>query len=105
MWNVSGNALQMAEGDFGISLPIQISGTTLSAADVIRAVIKTAKNGETIISKDLTPSGNEVSLVFTEDESALFQPGNYTYSLDWYQNGSFMCNIIPAAAFKVVDKA
>ena len=30
MWIVSGNSLQMAEGDFGLLLPVKINGTTLT---------------------------------------------------------------------------
>ena len=54
-WNVTNLNLSMAEGDYGIALPVPVGG--------------------------------------------------YVYCLDWYQNGNFMCNIIPSAQFKVVDKA
>lgn len=102
MWNVNGNTLRMTEGDFGINLPIEISGTTLSSADTIKIEFK--QNGTSILAKDLVPTENVVNLVLTEAETALFAHGVYTYSLDWYQEGTFMCNIIPVGNFKVVDK-
>ena len=48
---------------------------------------------------------NTIPLAFTEEESALLSVGTYYYALDWYQNGAFLCNIIPASTLKVVDKA
>lgn len=30
MWNVTGTSLQMVEGDYGIQLPVTVSGTTLT---------------------------------------------------------------------------
>lgn len=39
------------------------------------------------------------------DSTDKIGPGFYTYSLDWYQDGAFLCNIIPAGEFRVVVKA
>lgn len=106
MWAVSGNDLQMAEGDFGIQLPVTVNGTTLTASDSLKITFKTRKNGQTILEKEFTDiSQNTVNLELTAAESALFPVGLYVYSLDWYQNGVFMCNIVLCAPFKVVDKA
>lgn len=105
-WNVTNHALSMTEGDYGIALPVEIKGTTLGAQDSIKLTFKTAVNGDEILSKDFNGiTDNTVSLELTEEESALFPVGSYVYCLDWYQNGNFMCNIIPSAQFKVVDKA
>lgn len=104
MWNVIGLNLQMTEGDFGVELPITVSGVTLGAQDSVKFTLKAAPNGETILTKDFSNiQQNTVQLIFTENETP--QVGAYVYSLDWYQLGTFMCNIIPCAAFKVVDKA
>jgi hypothetical protein len=54
--------------------------------------------------RELVVAFREV-VCLTEEESALFPVGVYCYRLDWYQEGTFMCNIIPDAVFKVVDKA
>lgn len=105
MWAVTGTNLQMAEGDYGIELPVTVSGATLSGSDTLKFVFLAAKNGRTILEKEYTPANNSVSLEFTEAESALFPPQAYLYRLDWYQDGAFMCNVIPEAVFKVVDKA
>ena len=104
MWKVIGLNLQMTEGDFGVELPITVSGVTLGAQDSVKFTLKAAPNGETILTKDFTNiTGNTVQLLFAENEPP--PVGSYVYSLDWYQSGNFMCNIIPRAAFKVVDKA
>ena len=104
MWAVSGNYLTMCEGDWGVQLPVTISGVTFSNNDAVKIVIK--KGDTVLITKDYDNiSQNTVNLELTEAESALLPVGSYTYSLDWYQDGAFMCNIIPTAAFKVVDKA
>ena len=105
-WNVTNLNLSMAEGDYGIALPVEIKGTTLGAQDSIKLTFKTAVNGDEILLKTFDGiTDNTVFLELTDEESALFQVGGYVYCLDWYQNGNFMCNIIPSAQFKVVDKA
>lgn len=105
MWLVRGDNLQMTEGDFGITLPIEISGTTLSAVDSIKLTIKAVKDGEAIIEREMTPNENTVNFTIAEEETALLPVGVYVYALDWYQDGNFMCNIIPVGILKVVDKA
>ena len=106
MWVVNKQTLQMVEGDWGIELPISIDGVTLTASDEVLITIKTEKNGETVLTKNYeNVSENTIDFSLTEAETALLPVGSYVYSLDWYQDGAFMCNIIPSAAFKVVDKA
>lgn len=106
MWNVIGANLQMTEGDYGVALPVEIKGTTLGEQDSIKLTFKNAVNGDEILSKTFDGiTDNTVSLELTDEESALFSVGVYVYCLDWYQNGNFMCNIIPYAQFWVVDKA
>lgn len=106
MWNVIGQDLKMAEGDWGIQLPITITGTTFAENDEVKLTIKTALNGDTILEKTFANiSENTANLELTEAESALLPVGSYVYRLDWYQDGAFMCNIIPIASLKVVDKA
>lgn len=106
MWNVNDTNLQMTEGDYGIELPVTINGTTLASTDSLKFTFKTAVNGEVVLEKDYTNIvDNTADLELTEAESALFTAGVYVYTLDWYQNGSFMCNIISGSTFKVVDKA
>jgi hypothetical protein len=104
MWKVNGPDLQMADGDYGLTLPITISGAELTSADSIRITIRRTPDGVALIDRDLTPTDNTVNFTLSEEESARFAPGKYVYSLDWYRNGSMMCNIIPIGNFKVVDK-
>ncbi len=104
MWSGTSDSIEMVEGDYGIGLDFNVSGATLSANDTLRFTFKTAKNGETILVKEYTPTDNKVSLVFTDDESALFPVGKYAYALDWYQNGSFLGCMIHNGKLKVVDK-
>lgn len=104
MWNVNGLQLNMTEGDWGVKLPVTVSGVTFANNDSVKIVIKSGET--TIIEKEYTNiTQNTVNLELTEAESALLPVGSYVYRLDWYQDGAFMCNIIPISTFKVVDKA
>lgn len=105
-WEVNGQNVSMVEGDYGIELPLTISGITLGALDCIKITFKDQKNGNVILEKEFSDfTKNTVNIVFTEEESALFPVGTYVYVLDWYQSGNFMCNIIECANLRVVDKA
>lgn len=105
-WRVQGDNLTIVEGDYGLELPVTVTGTTFTLNDTIRITFKRVKNGDAILVKEYTPDNKgTVNLELTEAESALFMVGTYVYCLDWYQDGAFMCNIIPAGTFKVVDKA
>ena len=96
----------MVEDDFGIQLPCTIEGITFASADEIRLVIKDSLNGTLILEKTYTNiQQNTITIELTEAESALLPVGEYVYSLDWYQNGNFMCNIVPVDSFSVVEKA
>lgn len=105
MWVANGNDLKMAEGDWGIDLPITVSGVEFTANDILKITFKKGMNTTAILEQTYTPENNAINLVFTEEESALFTVGTYVYALDWYQNDLFMCNIIPCASLRVVDKA
>lgn len=106
MWEVKGTDLKMVEGDFGIKLPISVDDATLTANDVLRLTIKSAMNGETLVEKEYTNiQNNTIDFEITEAETELLPVGVYVYSLDWYQSGAFMGNLIPSSIFKVVDKA
>ena len=106
MWKVAGQTIKMTEGDYGIKLPITISGVTFTAQDSVLFTLKTGDNGNTLLTKNFNNiTQNTINLELTEAESNSLSVGDYVYSLDWYQDGVFLCNIIPTAAFKVVDKA
>lgn len=107
MWQViNWHSIKMTEGDYGIKLPIVLSGATMTASDEVKLVIKAAINGAPIVEKTFSNiENNTVDLMLSEAESALLPVGSYFYLLDWYNDGSFMCNIIPWATFKVEEKA
>ena len=105
-WNVDGTKLSMVEGDFGISLPINISGVNIGTNDSLTLIFKSGKNGATVLTKQVWGNGQDApNLTMTSDDSALFTCGNYVYTLDWHKDGEFMCNLISNGIFKVVDKA
>lgn len=106
MWRVSGNDIYMTVGDYGIELPITVSGATFDTADTLLIVIKTGISGDTLLEKTYEDiENNTIRLVLTDEESAALGVGNYVYRLDWYQDDEFLCNIIPYAKFKVVTRA
>ena len=105
MWVTTSNGIQMTVGDYGVELPITITGTTITASDSIKIKFTNAMTGAEVLTKEYSDiSQNTVNLEFTAQESALFPVGVYAYSLDWYQNGNFMCNIIPVGILRVVSK-
>lgn len=105
-WTVNGNYWQMCEGDFGIALPVTIDDVTFSAQDAVKFVVKDRTNGNTILEKEFTNiDRSTVNIELTSAETASLPAGSYVFSLDWYQNGHFMCNIIPIGGFRVVEKA
>ena len=106
MWKVINDVkLQMAKGDYGIQLPVSVEGVTVTEHDSLRFSFVDQKSKNSILVKDYNIiQNNTVMLEFTKTESDLFVVGNYLYSLDWYQDGNFMCNLIEDETFKVVDK-
>lgn len=107
MWNVdTNNKLRMAEGDFGIDLPITVNGAEIDSGDSIKITIKKKLNGDLVLEKEYTDiEDNTINLSFTEAESELLTVGGYVYSLDWFKDGEFQCNIILNAILRVEDKA
>ena len=107
MWVVDGVDLTMTEGDYGIAVPMTIHDVALTASDTFKITVKPGKNQTALIEKEYSEiTNNTVQFSLTAAESALLKAGvTYVYSLDWYQEGSFLCNLIPAATIKVVDKA
>ena len=105
MWIVKGYDLQMTAGDYGVQLPMRIRGVTLGGSDTILFTLKNA-HYVTVLTKTFTNiQDNTANLALTSAESESLTAGNYIYTLDWYQSGQFMCNLIDEASFKVVAKA
>lgn len=106
MWSGDADNIRMTEGDYGITLPFGISGATLGNSDSFLFTFKANPNDETaVLTKTFDGiTNNTIPFALTEAESALFSPGWYVYSLDWYHNGSFNGCIIEHGTFEVGDK-
>lgn len=105
-WDAKGNNIEMTQGDYGVQLPIAISGPTLTSSDAVKFTLKDGAGGAIILEKTFTNiSSNTINLELTAADTAKLQPRSYVYNLDWYQSGNFLCNIIGNASFKVVGKA
>ena len=109
MWALiteDGANVSFVEGDYGIILPINVSGIDIASDDTIKVTVKDSKNGTTVVEKTITGvTDNVIPLSFNATESASLTPGKYVYNLDWYHNSTFLCNIVNCAMLKVVDKA
>lgn len=104
MWVTTANGIQMTVGDYCIELPITIVGTTITSSDSVKMRFKDL-DGSVVLEKEYSNiAQNTFNFELTEEETALFPVGVYSYSMDWYQNGNFMCNLIPIGLFKVVGK-
>lgn len=105
-WKVTGNDLTMAVGDYGIELPFTFLDITFSANDEVKMSIKRVIGGEALVEKSFQNiQESTVNVVLTYSETEKLPVGSYVYSLDWYQDGFFMCNLIDKAKFRVVSKA
>lgn len=103
MWRTDGNDITMVVGDYGIILPISVRGVTIGQYDKMR--VKIGNQNAAIL--ELTFSNiadSAINLELTAEQSAKLKVGSYLYSIDWYQNGAFMCNLIPVSKFRVVTK-
>lgn len=106
MWQNNGDNIEMAEGDFGFSLPITVSGIAFGPSDALRMVVKPFAGGPVLYKKEFTNVlGNVIQVNLTAEESAALKVGTYVYRLDWYRGATLLCNIVKAAKFKVVKKA
>lgn len=105
-WNVQNSSIEMTEHDFGIALTFKFSGFKVEAGDSIIFTLKKEADGESILTKTFdNVVDNTIELLLTEEDTALLNPGDYVYTLDWYKQNVFMYNIFEDASFKVVNKA
>lgn len=106
--NEENKKIEMTEGDFGITLPIEINieGTELTTTDKFVLKIFKEINGESIIEKVFENiTNNTIELKFTEEESKKLEVGLYYYDLDWFQEDTFLSNILARKKFAVREKA
>lgn len=108
MWNTKSKGstdITMTEGDWGISIPVEVHGVTIDSGDSVLLTIKKTKNGKEFLEKTFTNIvSNIIDLSFTEDESDDLKVGSYLYTLDWYKNGAFYYCLVNNGKLKVEDK-
>lgn len=101
--------LEMAEGDFGLSLLIEITTKgeeIISSEDSFALKIYKEPNGELLVTKTYNNiQGLTIDLSLTKQESLKMPVGTYYYDLDWFQGQTFLGNIIRQALWYVRDKA
>lgn len=106
--------ITMTEGDFGVSLPLEIildAEETISEIDSFSIKIFDEVHGNLLVEKHFTNiQDNTIELQLTQEESALlpvgeYDVGKYYYDLDWYQNQVFMDNLLAKKPFIVEKKA
>ena len=106
MWRAVGTDITMTAGDWGVALPVTVTGTTLTSSDKLALTVVRADTGATVLEKEFTNiTDNTVDFELTAAESANLTPGEYRYNLDWYQDGVFLCCLVGNASFRVVSKA
>jgi hypothetical protein len=107
MLDSKGLNISMIEGDYGITLPIKlVSPQEMTSSDKFSLKIFKKKNTEPLISKEYENiADNTINFSLTEEESKLLSRGRYYYDLDWYQNNSFLGNLVAESYFDVKDKA
>lgn len=106
MWSVTNNSIRMVEGEYGVDLPLTITGVELTANDEIRLTIKRDRKGDVAVEKSYSNiQEGTINVRLTEAESSALRVGKYQYSLAWYQEGAFLCYLIEKAPFEVVDAA
>lgn len=98
--------IMMTEGDYGVVLPISIGGIDLNGNDKFALKIFKEKDEEPIITKVFENIvDNTLELKITQEESQMLEVGSYYYDLDWFQDNTFLSNILKARTFEVKDKA
>ena len=107
MFEVEDTKISMTERDFGIVLPIELElNSEITSKDNFSIKIFKKINEEPIIEKTYSNIiENTINFQLTEEESKLLEVGSYYYDIDWYQENSFLNNIIAKAKFKVSEKA
>jgi hypothetical protein len=95
--------MSMSEGDYGLALPITITGAEIFATDKIDFFIK--KGEEVIVKKTFTNiENNTFDFVLSKENSDKLPVGTYTFGIDWFREDIFMNNIKKNETFIVEDK-
>lgn len=84
MLRAEGKKIIMNECDYGLELPIKLSGDILATDKIVFSIMKSLYEEEKIIRKEYTDLSEDdgklvFALSFTEEETKLLPAGNYTY--------------------------
>lgn len=99
--------IKMTEGDYGVTLPIEIlTEQELTANDKFSIKIFKEINQEPVVVKKYSNiSNNTIEFKLTKEESQKLIVGKYFYDLDWYQENTFLENIIAKEKLIIMEKA
>lgn len=107
MFEVDEKKISMTEGDFGLILPIELEmDDEIVAEDTFSIKIFKKINEAPIVEKTYNNIAEKIiNFQLTKEESELLKVGLYYYDIDWYQENSFLNNIIAKEKFRVIEKA
>lgn len=97
------NTITIVNGDYGVTINMNIINGTPSIEDSFLITIKDTNN-QTLIEKEYTGVTNTIPFSLTKEESELLQPILHYYSVDWYKDGVFWKNIVNGAKLLVKKK-
>ena len=105
MLRAKGKTIIMVEKDFGISLPITITGGIISNDETIKLTL-TKSDGTALIEPKIYTNieNNTFDLIFTQEESEKMSVGKYFYDIDWYKENVFLGNVVKHELFEVEGK-
>jgi hypothetical protein len=104
MWNKENNKISMTKGDYGIALPITITGIEIESGEQIIFYLKKTNNEEVLKKTFENLKDNTFDLEFTKEESERLEIGTYLYNIDWYKENVFLGNIVKNEIFEVSER-
>lgn len=102
--------IKMVEGDYGIVLPIELSLESteqeITSSDKFSIKIFKDINSTPIVSQEYSNiSNNTIEFKLTKEESEKLKVGKYKYDIDWYQDNTFLSNLLAKKLLIVEEKA
>ena len=104
MWNKENNKISMTKGDYGIALPITITGIEIESGEQIIFYLKKTNNEEVLKKIFENLKDNTFDLEFTKEESERLEIGTYLYNIDWYKENVFLGNIVKNEIFEISER-
>lgn len=101
MWKKDKKRIMMNEGDYGISLPITISGAEIALDEKICFYIIDPNYMVVLIKEYTNIENNTFDLCLTKNESKKLNQGCYRYKIDWCKDDVFKGTIVESEIFEV----